>query len=127
MKLRYLQNLIHQETMKKERGKTAQKIAVGLGLVAAGLAAGILFALKSSKETRKELKEKAVDTVENIKGIVQKKTDAVKASAEQVSEGMCDAIDEVHTGIVKVGKDVQKGSHAVAEDLHKTAENITGG
>jgi gas vesicle protein len=127
MNLKDLQDLINRETMKKESGKTAQKFAVGIGLVAAaGLAAGIVFALKLSKETRKEINKKAADTVGNIKNTVLKDTEAVKDSAEQTSEDVNGTINEIHATTENVGKDIQKGSHAVTEDIHKTAEDISG-
>lgn len=78
-----LLDLINKEKREKERIKTAQRFAVGIGIVAAaGVATGIVFAPKSGKETREDLKKKALDTVETIKKTSQKKGELVKASTD---------------------------------------------
>ena len=59
-----LLDLINKEKREKERIKTAQRFAVGIGIVAAaGVATGIVFAPKSGKKTLEDLKKKAVDTM----------------------------------------------------------------
>ena len=50
--------------MKKENIKTL--VALGTGVVI-GATAGVLFAPKKGSETRKELKEKINDLIENVK------------------------------------------------------------
>jgi len=74
-----LQDFVTKEVRKKKRVKAAQKLAVGICVVATlGVAAGIIYALKLEKETRKNIKSKAVNTVETINDIVQKDADMVK-------------------------------------------------
>lgn len=84
MILRDLLGLVSKEKRKREIVKAAQKFAVGTGVVAAvGVATGILFAPKSGKETREDLKKKAVNTVATIKDTFRKKAETVKDSAAQ--------------------------------------------
>ena len=76
MILRDLLDLVSKEKRKRERVKAAQKFAVGMGVIAAvGVVSGILFAPKSGKETREDMKKKAVNTVETIKDTVQKEVE----------------------------------------------------
>ena len=97
MILRDLLDLVSNEKRKKERAKAAQKFAVGMGVVATvGVATGILFAPKSGKETREDLKSKAVDTMETIKDTVQKNVETVKDSAVHAAQEVRNAIKEVH-------------------------------
>ncbi|MCM1567698.1 YtxH domain-containing protein [Dehalobacter sp. 4CP] len=63
--------LVNKEKRERERVKAAQKIAVGMGAaVAVGVATGILFAPKSGKETRRNIKNNAINAVESIKDTV---------------------------------------------------------
>ena len=115
-----------QDLVNKENRKTAQRFAVGVGIAAAaGLAAGILFALKSGKETREDLKNKAVNTVETIKDTVQKKAETVNAAKAHAVQEAHNVIDDVHGKAEGVTKDIKDGSHEITQDIHKTAENIS--
>ena len=133
MFLRDSLDLVSREKRKNETVKAAQKSAVGMGfvaavgmgvvaavgvslIVAAGVATGILFAPKSGKETREDLKKKAVNTVETIKD---------KVSAHSAQEVVCNVIQNVHGKTEGVKKDIKDGFHEITQDIHKTAENIS--
>jgi gas vesicle protein len=103
-----LLDLVSKEKRKKERVKTARKLAVGIGSVAAaGVATGILFAPKSGKETREDLKKKAVNTVETIRDKVRKKAEMVKDSAVHAAQEAGNAIKDVHGKAEGVNKSVK--------------------
>jgi len=126
MILRDLLYSVSKEKRKRERVKAAQKFAVGMGVVTAvGVATGILFAPKSGKETREDLKKKAVNTVGTIKEIVQKKLGTVKDSAAHAAQEVCNVIKDVHGKTEGVKNDVKDGCHEITQDIHKTAENIS--
>ena len=97
MSLRDLFDLVNKEKRKRNKVKAAQRIAVGVSVAATvGIATGILLAPKSGKETREDMKKKAVETVETIKDTVQKKVDSVKESATQVVQDVNNVIHGVH-------------------------------
>lgn len=130
MSIRDLLNLVSKEKRKKERVKAVQKFAVGMGVVAAaGVAVGVLLAPKSGKETREDMKKKAIDTVETIKNTVQKKAETMKDSATNIKQEVVNIIEDVHEKTEDVNKNVKKdikdGYHEIAQDIHKTAENIS--
>jgi gas vesicle protein len=117
-------DLVSKEKRKNESVKAAQKFAVA-AVATVGVATGILFAPKSGKETREDLKEKAVNTVETIKDTVQKKAEAVKDSAADAAQKASNAIKDVHGKAEGVKKDIKGGFHDLKQDIHKTAENIS--
>jgi len=74
-----LLDLVNRKRRNEERAKTAMKFAVGMGIAATiGLAKGILYAPKSGKETREDLKKKAADTLEVIRAKVRTKAEVLK-------------------------------------------------
>jgi gas vesicle protein len=88
-----LLDLINRKRRNEERAKTAMKFAVGMGIAASiGLAKGILFAPKSGKETREELKKKAVDTMEVIKAKVRSKAELLKDKTARASQELQNAL-----------------------------------
>ena len=127
--------------MGKGAGKFVAGVAVGAA-VGAGL--GVLFAPKSGKETREDLKNAFDDLVEKAKGI---KAEDVKAAIEkkvqEIKEGLADldkekvlaiakdkaaAIKEKCNDLVAYAK--EKGTPVVektAKDVkHKTADVVRG-
>jgi len=114
----------------KERVKAAQKLAVGMGVVAAaGGATGIIFAPKSGKETREDLKKEAINSVETIKDTVQKKAATVKDSTAHASQELCKKYVMSSKKFMKKGQavknDIKDSYHEITQDIHKTAENIS--
>jgi len=125
MILNDLIDLVSKEKRKKERVKVAQKLAVGMGVVAAvSVTTGILFAPKSGKETRECLKKKAVNTVETIKDTIQKKAETVKDSAAHAAKEAYNVIKDVQGKKEIVKKDIKDDYHEMTQDIHKTAEII---
>ena len=126
MILKDLQDLVNKENKKKERAMAVQKFVIGMGVVAAlGVATGILFALKSGKETRQDLKNKAANTVETFKDTVQKKAEFVNDSAVHAAHEISNVIKDFHGKTTGVKREINEGYHDIAEDIHKTAENIS--
>jgi gas vesicle protein len=126
MILRDLQDLISRDKRKTESLKTAKTLVVGITIAAAlGLAAGMLFALKSGKDTREDMKKRAVNTVENIKGTVYKKAETVHDSAAHAVQEVSNVIENLHGKTEDVKKDIRDGRHEITQDIHKTAENIS--
>lgn len=76
--------------MDKKKKGVLGAIAAGVGGVLAGLTAGLLFAPKSGKETREDIKKKA----EELKDKAEAKGDELKASAKK-------KVDEVRDEVVK--------------------------
>jgi len=79
MYINNLLDMVNRKRRNEERAKTAMKFAVGMGIAATiGLAKGILYAPKSGKETREDLKKKAADTLEVIRAKVRSKAEGLK-------------------------------------------------
>ncbi|MFA6008175.1 MAG: YtxH domain-containing protein [Candidatus Shapirobacteria bacterium] len=79
MYINNLLDMVNRKRRNEERAKTAMKFAVGMGIAATiGLAKGILYAPKSGKETREDLKKKAADTLEVIRAKVRSKAEVLK-------------------------------------------------
>lgn len=91
--------------MSKEKKSGFGKFLLGAG-IGAGL--GILFAPKSGKETRQELKEKMDDLVEKARNI---DIDEVKANIEK-------KVNEIKEDLKNIDKET------VAEAIKKQAKNI---
>lgn len=112
MILRDLLDLVSKEKRRQERVKAVQKIAVGMGVVAAvGVATGIIFAPKSGKETRKDLKNAAVNAVETIQDTVQKKTETMKDSAAQAVQEASNLIKDIPGKMEDLKNDIKGGHH----------------
>ncbi|MCM2534137.1 YtxH domain-containing protein [Neobacillus pocheonensis] len=96
MTLKNEQDDLSKETGEIEKVKVAQVLlVVGMGIVAiatAGVTTGVLIAQKSGKETRKDLKKKAVNTVETIKDTIQKNAETVKDARAHAEEKVNDVI-----------------------------------
>ena len=116
----------NKEKRRKERIKAAQNIAVGLSVVAtAGVATGILIAPESGKDTRENMKKKAISTVETIKDTLQKKADAIKDSADDAKFEVNEAVEEAKEKTESVKKDIKEGYDEITNDISKTAKNIS--
>jgi len=115
-----------REKEKRERVKSAQKLAVGMGVVAAvGVATGIFIAPNSGKETRKDMKDKVACTVEAIKEIAIKKADKVKNAANHKAQDISNGIKDVHDKTEDVKKDIKDGFHKVKKDIDITKEKVS--
>lgn len=118
-------DMVGKEKRRKQRAQNAKRLAIGIGAAAtAGLAAGLLLAPKSGKETRKDLKEKAEEVVENTKEAVVKKTKSLKESASEAAHGISDVLKEAHEKKESVGEDLKEGRQDVAKAIHRTSDKI---
>ena len=125
MSIRDLFDLVNKEKRKRNKVKTVQRIAVGVSVATTiGIATGILLAPKSGKETREDMKKKALDTEENIKDTVKKKVDSVKESATQVAQNINNVIHGVHCKTEGIKKDMKDGYHDITQEIQKTAIKI---
>ncbi len=85
---------------------------------------GIIFALNSGKETRKDM-NKAINNIESINNAVQKKAEAIKDSSAHTTQKICNVIKEVNGKTKGVKKDIKDGYNEIKQDIHKTAKNIS--
>lgn len=96
MIIRDLLDLVSKEKRGKDRVKTAQKLALGVGIVAlAGAFTGALFKTKQGKEVREDLKKKAVNTIDTIKEKAQETVETMKNSAAQTTQDVSEAIHDI--------------------------------
>jgi gas vesicle protein len=103
MILRDLIDLARKEKRMKERVKAARKFAVGMGAAATvGVGIGIILAPKAGKETRVDLKKKAVNTLETVR----KKAETMKDSAAHAAYEVCNVIKDVHEKAEDEKKDI---------------------
>jgi|AGTN01.2.fsa_nt_gi hypothetical protein len=110
MLLKDLMDLVNKEKRQKERVKVA-KYAIGMvAVAAAGVAIGVIFAPKSGKETREDLKKKAVKTEEIIKTNIKKKEDAANDSISQAAK--------------EAAKEAAKGAHNEAKEVHEETKGV---
>ena len=110
MILRDLLDSVNKEKREKNRLKVIRKFALGVGVIAtAGVATGILFAPKSGKEMRDDLKKKAVGTIETIKATARKEVEMVKDSANCAAKEGCDVMKGVNGKAECVKKDIMEG------------------
>ena len=117
MTMRHWLDLVSKEKRKETEMKAVKKFAVGMGVAAAvGVAAGILLAPKSGKETRAGLKEKALNAAESIKDTVQKKVETVKDSAAHAAQEVCSVVKDIH------GKTEHKATKSAAHELQKVVD-----
>lgn len=85
-----------------------KKVLAIIGAVAAGFAAGILTAPKSGKETRKDLKKKAIKL----------KADTEKVAGKAVAVAK-DSVDSLKVGSRKVGDAVTETAKDVKGNVEK--------
>lgn len=85
-----------------------KKVLAIIGAAAAGFAAGILMAPKSGKETRKDLKKKAVK--------LKADTEKVAGKAAAVAK---DSVDSLKVGSRKVGDAVTETAKDVKGNVEK--------
>ncbi|MDP2791006.1 MAG: YtxH domain-containing protein [Rectinemataceae bacterium] len=84
---------INKRKRTEERNRTMVKFALGMGLAATiGLVKGILYAPKSGKETREDLKKKASETVDTIREKVLNGARALKIAKEKVAEELHEVV-----------------------------------
>jgi len=118
--------LANKEKRRKDKVKVVQYLAVGIGAVAtAGLATGILLAPISGKETRENIKKKAVSTIGIIKDKVNKNVDKIKDNAENAEKEINDIISDIGEKKEDVKKDIKDGYNEITKDINKTAKNIS--
>jgi len=87
--------------MSKEKKSGFGKFLLGTGI---GISLGILFAPKSGKETRKELKEKMDDLVEKAKNIKAKDVKAtIEAKVQEIKEDLKNLDKETVAAAIKSG------------------------
>jgi len=102
--LDYFDNL-KKEKARQKRKDTARKLAAGAGIgVALGALAGLLFAPKSGKETRKDI------------------TDKTKMVAGEIGKKM----GEAKTGISEKASRITKDFGSAVKSIRKTVEKLSG-
>ena len=103
-------NEARRSRAKSLRRDRTKNMAIGVGIgTAMGVAAGILFAPKSGKETRQIIADRTSETVVNLKGSVAAAKERLAASAAEKSSVLREA--------------GQKGVEAAKETLKKQDED----
>lgn len=110
---------------KQDKGDIAKKVAVGAAISAAvGYLAGILTAPKSGKETRHDIKEKAVETYaaaeKELKKLHTELTDVIDEVSDRISsftnrKDVSAALDK--------GRDAKQKAREVLSMLHDGESN----
>jgi len=101
---------VRSSRAKDMRRSRTKNMVIGVGIGSAlGVAAGILFAPKSGKETRQIIAEKTSETVKNFK-------DNVSATKAKISASAAEKVSRLR----EAG---QKGVEAVKETLKKSDED----
>lgn len=107
------------------------KVINVVAAAAAGFVAGILLAPKSGKETRADLKRKAVETKEYVTdqaGVVADKAaagyDAVREGAAEAGKEAAEFLGRAGKQAGEVAKDAKKTAGAVVEDAKTAGRNI---
>lgn len=80
---------------------------------------------KKKLKAAQKFAAKAVNTIEDIKDAVVKKSDAVKSSAAQAAQGVRNAIQHAHGKTAGVKKEMNHGCYEIKKDVRKTARNIS--
>lgn len=123
MILRDLLDVLSKERRRKEKIKAVQNIAVGIGIVTAmGVATGVLFAPKSGRETRENMKIKAANTVETIKDTIQKKAEIMKESADHAAQGISNVIKDIHVKAEGLKEDIHTKKEKISNEIIKSVK-----
>ena len=93
------------------------KFALGAGI---GAALGLLFAPKSGKETRKDLKNKLDELVVKIKGI--DKDELVDKIEDKIEEIKAELADLDKEKVIEIAKEKADANKDKAEELYKIAK-----
>jgi gas vesicle protein len=125
MVLKNLLDMTGKEKKRKQRVKTAQMVALGVGVAAvtaaAGVATGILIAPKSGKETRKDMKKRVL----SFNDAVQRKAVKIKNSAADAAQTVGNAIKDIHKKTTGVNQDIKDGLHDIKRDIQHTAKHVS--
>ncbi len=107
-----------REIDRKKRLDTAAKVGVGVVLGSlVGSAAGVLFAPKSGKETRKDLKDIAEKSVETVKAKTNELSDAVQETYSEALNKFNKFSEEKLTDLKKVASDVEEKAEEKAKEV----------
>lgn len=108
--------------VEKPRARGRASLGLLSGIIAGGIA-GLMFAPKSGKETRADLKaqaeigvDKVKETAEKVKDFAQEKVEDVKSSFDKTKE---EAKDEVKDSAVKTAEHVEEAAAKAKEELKK--------
>jgi gas vesicle protein len=125
MDIQDLLDLVNKQKRSRERASTVQKIAIGLGIVAAlGVTAGIYIAVKLRKEPNNNMENKALSTVEDIKDNVQHTAKAVSRAAGHAAKEASGVIKDIQGKTEDLQEEVSDGLHEIKKDTDKAISNI---
>lgn len=107
---------------KSEAGSTVKKVAIGAAISAAvGYVAGILTAPKSGKETRQDIKNKAMETYaaaeKQLKKLHTELTDVIDEVSDRISSFKGTSSKAVDEALDK-GRDAKQKAREVLSALH---------
>lgn len=91
-----------------------------IALAASGFVAGILLAPKSGKDTRKDIKHKTDELVDQAEAELKIAKNVAKKSAATIKAGAKEALGEVE----ELGVDVKKSAKIVASKAKSTGKSV---
>ncbi|WP_313183586.1 YtxH domain-containing protein [Lacrimispora sp.] len=114
MKTKYLLELVSR---KQAKTKEMQRLVIGVGIAGVvGVITGALIAPKS----RKKIKDKAIDTTEDIGDFIQKKEKAIKNTATDTIEKVSDAIEDVEEKTDNIAKEMKDEHQKIKKGMEQT-------
>lgn len=119
---------VNKEKRIRERMNAAHYMATGLCVIfIAGVcvATGIFYNTKAGKELQNKFKNRATNTVDDLKNIVIKSADAVEVSVAHTVDKVCSTIETAHDKSDAIRKGFSDGKDRITKDVHDTADNIT--
>ncbi len=121
----FLNDMIEKAKREKEKRKkreTAKNVAKGLTAGAIlGSLAGLLFAPKSGKETRKEIADKTTEAVGVVKQTLNESGEEIKNKIDKLEKNFGEAVGHVKETITEIKEKKLSGKKQVkeAEDREK--------
>ena len=88
------------------------------------VAGGILCTTKFGKELREKMKIRAIDTAEDIKGIVIREVDTVKAAAASAADKVVKGVEDTQWKTESIKEEILDGRDEIKKDMNETAEQI---
>ncbi|MCE5196344.1 MAG: YtxH domain-containing protein [Negativicutes bacterium] len=105
---------------------TLKKIGFGVCLGAAvGIAAGILFATKEGRTMRKTLKEKAIDSIDDLEEHVQDGSKEWNATAAHAAKKANQVIRNVDAKADTLQEDLTQGYNKIKHDVNQAVASDT--
>jgi gas vesicle protein len=123
-----IRELIHRMDMEKKKKARAEKIHKclhGLGMVAVGVALGVLAAPKVGKETGKDKIKEAGNKAKTVKAAVQQKAMLAMDSVSRTKKEVHKAMKDVNEATENAKEDIKNEHQEIKQNVNKTAKKIS--